>query len=172
MLQEVMVFALGYAALFNATGSRNVALGQGALQSNTTGGCNIGIGQGAGDNITTGDGNVIIGSTIDAPSATGDRQLVIAGYDGTTTTTWISGDSSGNVTIGGALTGTTIDASNNTISNVGNSQLISGIDAAKISSGSVSNTEFDYLDGVTSSIQTQMDIRATKGFAVAMAIAL
>lgn len=70
------------------------------------------------------------------------------------------------------LTNKTIDASNNTISNVGNSQLISGIDAAKISSGSVSNTEFDYLDGVTSSIQTQMDIRATKGFAVAMAIAL
>jgi hypothetical protein len=70
------------------------------------------------------------------------------------------------------LTNKTIDASSNTISNIGNSQLTSGIDAAKISSGSVSNTEFDYLDGVTSSIQTQIDNRATKGFAIAMAIAL
>ena len=34
-------------------------------------------------------------------SATGDRQLKIAGYDGTTTTTWISGDSSGLLTITG-----------------------------------------------------------------------
>jgi hypothetical protein len=36
----------------------------------------------------------------------------------------------------------------------------------------LSNTEFDYLDGVTSSIQTQIDNRATRGFAIAMAIAL
>ena len=55
---------------------------------------------------------------------------------------------------------------------IGNSQLTSGIDAAKISSGSVSNTEFDYLDGVTSSIQTQLDNKASTGFAIAMAIAL
>jgi hypothetical protein len=70
------------------------------------------------------------------------------------------------------LTNKTIDASSNTISNIGDSQLITGIDAAKISSGSVSNTEFDYLDGVTSSVQTQLDNKATKGFAIAMAIAL
>ena len=70
------------------------------------------------------------------------------------------------------LTNKTIDATSNTISNIGNSQLTTGIDAAKISSGSVSNTEFDYLDGVTSSIQTQIDNRATRGFAIAMAIAL
>ena len=55
---------------------------------------------------------------------------------------------------------------------IGNSQLTSGIDAAKISSGSVSNTEFDYLDGVTSNIQTQLDDKVSKGFAIAMAIAL
>jgi len=70
------------------------------------------------------------------------------------------------------LTNKTIDASNNTISNIGDSQLTTGIDAAKISSGTVSNTEFDYLNGVTSGIQAQIDNRATKGFAIAMAIAL
>lgn len=35
----------------------------------------------------------------------------------------------------------------------------SAIDAAKISSGDVSNTEFDYLNGVTSAIQTQLDAK-------------
>lgn len=37
------------------------------------------------------------------------------------------------------------------------SDIPSGIDATKISSGNVSNTEFDYLDGVTSAIQTQIN---------------
>ena len=46
--------------------------------------------------MTSGSGNIIIGS-VDADSATGDRQLKITGYDGTTTTTWIDGDSSGNI---------------------------------------------------------------------------
>lgn len=36
-----------------------------------------------------------------------------------------------------------------------------GIDAANISGGSVSNTEFDYLNGVTSAIQTQLDGKAS-----------
>jgi hypothetical protein len=36
------------------------------------------------------------------------------------------------------------------------SDLPSGIDATKIADGSVSNTEFQYLDGVTSAIQTQL----------------
>lgn len=36
------------------------------------------------------------------------------------------------------------------------SDLPTGIDALKIGNGSVSNTEFQYLDGVTSSIQTQL----------------
>jgi hypothetical protein len=38
----------------------------------------------------------------------------------------------------------------------------SGIDATAISSGSVSNTEFGYLDGVTSAIQTQLDSKTAK----------
>ena len=46
------------------------------------------------------------------------------------------------------------------------------IDATKIHDGTVSNTEFGYLNGVTSAIQTQIDSKAGAGFAVAMAIAL
>lgn len=40
---------------------------------------------------------------------------------------------------------------------VTNKFIAPGIDAAKIGSGSVSNTEFGYLDGVTSDIQAQLD---------------
>jgi hypothetical protein len=38
----------------------------------------------------------------------------------------------------------------------GAAELPTGIDAAKIADGSVSNTEFQYLNGVTSAIQTQL----------------
>ena len=61
------------------------------------------IGEDAGLNVTSADGCVIIGK-VNALSATDDRQLLIAGYDGSTTTTWISGDNSGNVAIAGNLT--------------------------------------------------------------------
>lgn len=57
------------------------------------------------------------------------------------------------------LTNKTIDADDNTISNIANSEIktAAGIDASKIADGSVSNTEFQYLDGVTSNIQDQID---------------
>lgn len=57
------------------------------------------------------------------------------------------------------LTNKTIDADLSTISNIGDDELKAGIDAAKLADGSVSNTEFQYLDGVTSAIQTQIDAK-------------
>lgn len=42
---------------------------------------------------------------------------------------------------------------------VTNAKVASGIDAVKIGAGSVSNTEFGYLDGVTSAIQTQINAK-------------
>lgn len=51
-----------------------------------------------------------------------------------------------------AMTNKTIDASSNDITNIGNDELIGGIDAAKIGDGSVSNTEFEFLDGVSSQV--------------------
>ena len=52
-----------------------------------------------------------------------------------------------------------IDSDNNTITNIVNANIKSTaeIDASKIADGSVSSTEFQYLDGVTSSIQTQIN---------------
>ena len=58
------------------------------------------------------------------------------------------------------LTNKTIDAdgTGNSITNIENADIkaAAAIDATKIANGSVSNTEFQYLDGVTSSIQTQL----------------
>ena len=44
---------------------------------------------------------------------------------------------------------------------IANSQLATGIDASKISAGNVGNTEFDYLNGLTGAIQTQLDTKLT-----------
>lgn len=70
------------------------------------------------------------------------------------------------------LTNKTIDADNNTITNIGDSELSSGISATKIGNGDVDNTELSYLNGVSSSIQTQIDTKASTAFAIAQAVAL
>ena len=49
---------------------------------------------------------------------------------------------------------------------------VNSIAATKIGTGTVDNTEFGYLNGVTSAIQTQIDSKASNGFSIAMAIAL
>ena len=90
--------AVGRNALPAGTSAHsNMALGQNALQAVNTGDYNLGIGRDSGNNITSGNGNVVIGQA-DVASATGDRQLSISGFDGTNTTTWISGDSDGDLT--------------------------------------------------------------------------
>ena len=55
-----------------------------------------------------------------------------------------------------------------------NASVASGaaIDATKIHDGTISNTEFGYLNNVSSNIQTQLDAKASAGFALAMAICL
>ena len=50
---------------------------------------------------------------------------------------------------------------------------VNNIDATKIGGTSnVSNTEYNFLNGVTSAIQTQLDAKASTGFSTAIAIAL
>jgi len=52
-----------------------------------------------------------------------------------------------------------VDATGNSITNLANAniKIAAAIDATKIHDGSISNTEFGYLNGVTSDIQTQLD---------------
>lgn len=59
------------------------------------------------------------------------------------------------------LTNKTINGVDNTIINIGDAELTSGINANKIANGTVSNAEFQYLDGVTSGIQTQLNGKIT-----------
>tara|TARA_R100000773_G_scaffold301_1_gene525 strand:+ start:21 stop:1136 length:1116 start_codon:yes stop_codon:yes gene_type:complete len=93
---------IGSAALGSADpGNNNIAIGESAGKL-ITGARNLCIGENAGDNITSGSGNVIIGSATDPSSATDNRQLIIAGFDGSTRTTWISGGNDGVITLNAA----------------------------------------------------------------------
>lgn len=60
------------------------------------------------------------------------------------------------------LTNKSIDADSNTITNIDNADIKAGasIDATKLADGSVDNTEFQSLNGVTSNIQSQLDAKA------------
>jgi hypothetical protein len=94
--------AIGRFSLRQSTGSNNVALGKDSGEALSSGNQNIIIGSNTGDLYpTTGSGNVLIGSNIDADASDSARTLKIAGYDGTTTTTWISGDNTGKVSFPG-----------------------------------------------------------------------
>ena len=87
-------------------------------------------------------------------------------YD-TTTSKWIDNVVSGDITI--ADTGVAAISSGVIVNADINAS--AAIDATKIHDGSVDNTEFSYINGVTSSIQTQLDAKASNGFSIAMAIA-
>lgn len=56
------------------------------------------------------------------------------------------------------------NASNITSGTLGESYLPTGINANKIADGTVDNTEFQYLNGVTSAVQTQLDDKEKKGY--------
>lgn len=79
------------------SGNNNTILGWNSAYNLTTGGDNIFIGKEAGDNITTGSNNLVIGKA-DVASATGSSQLSIS--NGSGSVTWITGDSSGHVSLG------------------------------------------------------------------------
>lgn len=90
---------------------------------------------------------------------TSDIQTQINGVTGSAVTS-LTGD----------VTGTGPGATATTIANgvVTDAKVATGISAAKIGAGSVDNTEFGYLDGVTSAIQTQINSKQDASTAVTL----
>ena len=103
--------AIGYYSMRDGTGGfGNTGIGYHTLRD-VTGRDNIAIGINSGRNITGGSGNIFIGTYLDADAVDSTRTLKIAGYDGTTRTSWILGDSSGAITFNNAYTFPTADGS-------------------------------------------------------------
>ena len=120
------------------TGNNNISIGKNAGCS-VTGGCyNIFLGMLAGNTNTSGCNNIAIGCDVELPSATGNTQLAI----GAGATTWISGDSSFNVTLAGIVTAyasgivsaTSFYGDGSNLTGTGGETLISGITVKEQSS--------------------------------------
>ena len=91
------------------------------------------------------------------------------------TFTQVTPSSGGTVTqVGIAQSGSEFTIGNTPITSSGNITLnVNRISSTKIgANGNVSDTEFGYLENVSSDIQTQLNAKATAGFALAMAVAL
>ncbi len=67
-----------------------------------------------------------------------------------------------------------VDGTGNSLSNIANANIkaAAAIDAAKIADGSISNAEYQYLNGVSSNVQTQLNAKATSSQSIAFALAL
>lgn len=110
----------------------------------------------------------ISGTKAEFDSACSDGNFVYVG-DITQYTDELAQDAVGNIlTDSGRIDFTYNDVSNTitadiVANSVGDSYLGTGINATKIGSGTVDNTEFGYLNGVTSGIQTQLNNKLTSG---------
>lgn len=103
--------------------------------------------------------NLTADRTLTITTGDADRTLTLAG-DAT-----ISGTNTGDVTLSGTPDYITISGQVITVGLVDLSTDITGqLDAVEIADGSVSNTEYQYLNGVTSAIQTQLDGKQAAGY--------
>jgi hypothetical protein len=136
--------ALGYGTLFaNKTGDYNVGIGINSASSITTGSFNIALGGGALDVITTGSYNTAIGNAAEASSATSENETML-GYNAT-------GQGTNTVTLGNSSVSAVYMAEDS-----GATVYAAGLNLGGTAI-TVNAAELNYLDGVTSNIQTQLD---------------
>jgi hypothetical protein len=140
-----------------------------------------------GGTITFADAGSSLG-TITSDGYTGNVVGNVTGNVSGTAAT-VTGAAQSNITSLGTLTTLTVDnviINGSTIGHTGDTDLMTVASGVLTVAGEVSMTtldiggtnvtataaELNYVDGVTSAIQTQLDAKASKGFATAMAIAL
>ncbi len=135
---------LGAENMFSlTTGSSNTGVGNQTMLNVTTGNQNTGLGQRAGQSITTGSNNTLLGFNANVSSGSANNEIVI----GQNTTG--AGDNTitlGNINVTDVYmaqdSGATIHAAD---LNLGGTAI------------TATATEMNYLDGVTSNLQTQID---------------
>lgn len=104
--------------------------------------------------------SVMCGPASGSPDFPGFRALVAADIPSLDAAKITSGTIAAARLGSGSATASTFLHGNSTWSALAAADMPSAIDATKIGAGAVSNTEFGYLDGVTSAIQTQLDAKA------------
>ena len=145
------------------------------IENATTGGQPIAISQGSGANITIANGSTKLiftdglgsGAAVHDGLAKLELEANIT-IGGSTLATQIANFITASSTT--TFTNKTFDAggTGNSLTNVedANIKASAAIDATKIANGTVSNTEFQYLNGVTSAIQTQLDAKLNQALPV------
>lgn len=127
------------------------------IENATTGGQSIAVSQGSGANVTIANGTAKIVFT----DGGGTGAVVYDGFDKIDlgTNAKLNGSTFVTTTSSDTLTNKSIDSANNTITNIVDADIKSdaAIDASKIADGTISNAEFQYLNGASSNIQSQLD---------------
>ncbi len=117
--------------------------------------------------LPLGDANAVSGTLPVANGGTGATTLATGNFlqgNGTGAVTATKAIPTGTVvgtTDAQTLTNKTIDSDNNTITNIANADIKANaaIDATKLADGSVTSTELQYINSVTSNVQTQLDAK-------------
>lgn len=127
------------------------------IENATTGGQSIAVSQGSGANVTIANGTAKVVFT----DGGGTGAIVYDGFDKIDlgTNAKLNGNTFVTTSSSDTLTNKSIDSANNTITNIVNADIKSdaAIDATKIADGTISNAEFQYLNGASSNIQSQLD---------------
>ncbi len=167
--------AFGYSSLDATSSEKNAAFGHNSLTNSTSGGSNSGFGQDSGKNIITGSFNTVLGRKSGFDISSGEYNVMLGFNAGDNITTNSQNTFIGSNTVGGNTTNASVlgygitSQGSNTVT-LGNTDITdiymaqdSGatIHAADLNLGgtavTATATEINYLDGVTSNVQTQID---------------